>query len=55
MKHFIFTILLAIAALSVQAQQSYTAILRGRVVNFGYLAKDGLEINYTNTILIRCK
>ena len=52
MKHFIFTILLAIAALSVQAQQSNTAILRGRVVNFGYLAKDGLEIDYTNPLQI---
>lgn len=52
MKHFIFTILLAIATLSVQAQQSNTAILRGRVVNFGYLAKDGLEIDYTNPLQI---
>ena len=50
MKHIIFTILLAIAALSVQAQQSNTAILRGRIVNVKNVQDNDLNIWYSNPL-----
>ena len=50
MKHFIFTILLVIAALSVQAQPSNTAILRGRIVNVKNVQDNDLNIWYSNPL-----
>ena len=50
MKHFIFTILLVIVALSVQAQPSNTAILRGRIVNVKNVQDNDLNIWYSNPL-----
>ena len=50
MKRFILTIILAIAAVSVQAQQSNTAILRGRIVNVKNVQDNDLNIWYSNPL-----
>ena len=49
MKHFI-TIILAIVAMTVQAQPSNTAILRGRIVNFNGEQEKNLNIWYSNPL-----